>query len=331
MPGSDRLTRRPRAIAPWIVLAALLAGLAAAQSDDARPGNPGAFRVENLAPGVDLYRPARSSPDHANSLVVARDDGLLVVDAQPTPRAAQDLLTAIRSQTEQPVRFLVFSHPHAVASGGADAFPRSTIRIASVGYRDAVTDPEFDYIAELRRDDDAPEADPAAALERPRATLILFGRTRLEDSRNPVILLPVAEAHSPGDLLAYLPDAGIVAAGSIPYAGRNPYANGARIGAWIGQLNHLMSMAPRRVVPVQGAATDVDGLRRRRDALMWLRRKVDDALAEGTEPDQIPAAIRAVPGFRERFNDQVRPSFLDGLIDQVIVEAREHRRNLGLE
>lgn len=314
-----------------IAALALGSGLTAAQDAPGTPGDAGRFRIETLAPGVDLYRPAAASSGHANSLVVARDDGLLVVDAQPTPRAARDLLTAIAAQTDLPVRFLVFSHPHAVSSGGADAFPRTAIRIASVGYRDAVMDPQFDYIAELRREGTDPRIDAAAALERPRATLVLFGRTRLEDSRNPVILLPVAAAHSSGDLLAYLPDAGIVAAGSIPYPGRNPYARGARIGAWIGQLNHLMSMAPRRIVPVQGAATDVDGLRGRRDALMWLRRSVDDALADGTEPGKIPNAVRALPRFTDRFNTNATPSFLDDLIDQVILEAREHRRNLGLE
>ena len=156
------------------------------------PGSPDAFRVEEPAPGVLLFRPT-SGARHVNGLVFERRDGLLVVDAQPSPEAARDFLAALRARTTVPIRYLVLSHPHLDAYGGASAFPPEALRIAARGYRDALADPDYDPAIESRMRRGVPrEDDPAPRTE---ATLTLFGRTRLEDPSNPIILLPVPHAH----------------------------------------------------------------------------------------------------------------------------------------
>jgi hypothetical protein len=53
------------------------------------------FTVEPVAEGVHLFRPTVAAHGWANSLVVERADGLLVVDAQPTAEAAGALLAEI--------------------------------------------------------------------------------------------------------------------------------------------------------------------------------------------------------------------------------------------
>lgn len=288
---------------------------------------PGAFDVETLASGVHLFRPRGGSRTHANSLVVDLEDGLLVVDAQPTPAAARDLLAALEARSGKSVRFLVLTHPHAVSSGGADAFPRSAIRIASRGYRDAVADSGFDYLAALRSVPGIPET---LDWERPRAALILFGRTRIEEAGRSVILLPVPEAHSPGDLIVFLPEDGLVAAGGLPFPDRAPYAGSATVSGWLAQLNHLVAMAPRRVVGVRGPAQDVDALRAQRDALQWLIETVEEAVADGVDDEAMSSHVRADPGLTRHLASG-NAAHLDLLVGRATAEARDRRRRLGLE
>lgn len=284
----------------------------------------------SIGGGIDLYQPV-SYRDHTNSVVFARSDGLLVVDAQPSPRAARDLLAAIHRNTPGTIRYLVLTHPHADSSGGASAFPSSVLRIASRGYRDSVADPEFDYGLESRLRRGYPAEDEYVI--RPEATLILFGRTRLEDSRNPIILLPVPLAHSPGDLLVFQPIEGVLATGDLLFNDKTPFAADARVSGWIDQLNHIMTIAPRRVVALRGAPVETGQVRAQRNALEWLQKRVDEVLSgdDDVEDEEIPAVILDSPGFDRHFDRRADSEILRILIERVLVEAREERRRLGLE
>jgi len=310
--------------------------------------NARAFQVTTLSAGIHLFRPADGIREHTNSLVFERSDGLLVVDAQPSPEAARDLLAAIALISEAPVRYLVFTHPHLAASGGGDAFPPETLRIASRGYRDSIADADFDYLAEWKaahgieppeeesEEKDQPlEPDPRLVeLEerpRPRATLVLTSRTRLEDPRHPIILMPIAHTHSPGDLLVFAPKTQILAVGDLLFNNRNPFAGHARIPSWIDQFNQILTLNPQKVVPLRGSAVEPPRVRNQRDALRWLRREVRKALAKNEEDEAVPEAILGAPEASRYFNTLVSPSNLELLVRQVIAEVHEERREQGLE
>lgn len=297
-------------------------------TESAMRGKPEAFRVEEPEPGVLVFRPVDGT-HHVNGLVFERTDGLLAVDAQPSPEAARDLLAAIRSRTSRPIRYLVFTHPHLDSYGGASAFPRDTLRIASRGFRDAMADLERDPAVEsrLRRGYPAEDEPPV----REQATLVLFGRTRLEDARHPIILLPAPHAHSTGDLLVYQPDASVVAAGDLAFADGRPFAGDARIGGWIGQIDLLRTMAPATVVPLRGPVVDAGRMKASRDAFEWIGEQVDEAFREQVPPDQIAARILGAEGLDRYFVRDPNSPFLGGLIERVIEEARERRRREGLE
>ncbi len=320
-----------------LILALLLAVMVPAAAEDELPsGNAGAFQVRTLSRGIHLFRPERATGAHTNSLVIERRDGLLVVDAQPTPEAARDLLAAIRLVTAKPVRYLVFTHPHVEASGGSDAFPPDVLRIASRGYRDAVADPEFGYQSELRayRDIPEPEATQEGGPDRPRrpvATLTLMGRTRLEDPLHPIVLHPIPHSHSPGDMLVYEPHAEIVAVGDLVFNNRNPYAGHARVRSWINQLNQLLTLSPKSIVPLRGGAVDVTRIRNQRDALRWLKKQVNEALVDRVPYEEIPGKILNGPGAAHHFNTAVKPSNLPLLVQLVVDEVRKERREQGLE
>ena len=88
------------------------------------------FEVQTIAPGIAVYRNTAGFPG-ANSLVVDRADGLLVVDGQPSPEAAKALLAQLAKASKKPVRYLILTHAHVEASGGASAFAPATLVVAS--------------------------------------------------------------------------------------------------------------------------------------------------------------------------------------------------------
>jgi glyoxylase-like metal-dependent hydrolase (beta-lactamase superfamily II) len=291
-------------------------------------GDADAFQVQTLEPGIHLFRPV-SARGYTNSLVFERNDGLLVVDAQPNPSAARDLLAAIARVSAGPVRYLVFSHPHADSSGGSPAFPEGTLRIATLGYRDAVADPEYDFRAETKARW-GEESGPSLSGP-PQATLVLFGRTRLEDPSNPLILLPISHAHSPGDLLVFQPDAGVVAAGDLLFHAGNPFAGHARVSTWLAQLNHLITMAPKWVVPMRGSVREPGQIRKQRDALIWLRGQVEEAFVDKTAADEIPGLILQSDQLSRHFHPGAGRELLRGLIVRQVEETLEQRKRMGLE
>src|SRR5437773_9358124 len=101
---------RMRAVTAAVMLGIVWGSLHAAPIPTARRGD---FDVETLAAGIHVYRNATAGLAGANSLVVERADGVLVVDAQPTPAAAKALLGAIAADVKKPVRYLILTHPHA--------------------------------------------------------------------------------------------------------------------------------------------------------------------------------------------------------------------------
>jgi hypothetical protein len=122
-----------------------------------------------------------------------------------------------------------------------------------------------------------------------------------------------------------------VGAGDLAFTDGRPYAGDARVGAWIGQLDLLRTMTPSVVVPLRGAPLDPDRLRSARNALDWVRERVDEAFRDRLSPEEIPRAVLESEDLRRHFPPPDDSPFLAGLIERVIEEARERRRREGLE
>jgi glyoxylase-like metal-dependent hydrolase (beta-lactamase superfamily II) len=282
-----------------------------------------AFRAEELAEGVTLFVPLGAG---TNSLVVERGDGLLVVDAQPDPATARALLAAIGRRHTRPVRYLVLSHPHAEAAGGASAFPESTIVFASDGCRRALEDDTFDFGAEER----ARAPDTWVAPPRRLPTVVIRGRTDLADPVREVHLQVLARAHSRGDLMVFLPAANVLYTGGLLFHGAAPWAGDASVESWLATLNSIIRQAPRVVLGLHGPAIDAMAVQLQRDALAWVRGQVEEGFVDRLPPEGIAERVLALPELTERFPAADSRSFLPGLVRRVVEESLEHRRKRGL-
>jgi len=316
---------RRAAVRSTLALLLALGGLPArAQSAGAGPR----FEALSVADGVWVLRPVAGARGGCNSLLVERQDGLLVVDSQPSPEDARELLSVVARTSPKPVRYLVLSHAHAESAGGASAFPESTLVIGSSETLAALRDPDFDFGAETRDRSEDPRTWVAPEIRMP--ALVIYGRAELEDPLNRVELLPLGHAHSTSDLAVVVSGPGVLWAGAVLFPDRNPYAGDANVGGWVATLNHIAKLQPAVVVPQRGDPLDTRGVRLQRDALAWVRGQVELAFIDGVPPEQIPDRILGSDELATHFDPDAAPPFLRILFQQAVDEAVAERRKRGL-
>ena len=306
-----------------MLASALLVTLAALPAGPVEPG----FTADNISEGVYLMRAAEEREDLVNSLLVERQDGLLVINAQPTPAAAHELLQAIGKISSEPVRYVVYTKPQSDAVGGATAFPRSALIIASDDCAAALDDLQYDFSLEARlRAGDPEEWTPP---ERRLPTLRLTAQADLDDPLNSVRLMPIGPAQTTGDMLVLLPREKILFAGTLVPIDRNPFAADASASGWLMALNRIAKMAPSLVLPARGAGIETRIVRERRDAIAWLRGQVEREFQEKIHPARMPERIVLVPEAAKYFDLEADPSFIAGLIERVVADAIQERRKRG--
>jgi glyoxylase-like metal-dependent hydrolase (beta-lactamase superfamily II) len=301
-----------------LALALALAAMAGARADEP-------FRVEELAPGVLLFRPVDPS-GRVNSLAIEQAGGWVVVEAQPSPAAARELLAALGKRAKKkPVRYVVLSHPHAESAGGASAFPDTTIVVASGHTQELLADPEHDFGGVLAAT--SPDWN-----EPPRRlpTLVSVATIRLLDETNPVEVVPSRPAYSAGNTFVILPASRIAYLGPVLFRDRNPYAGDADIPGWLGTFNGILAgWEVETLVPLHGGPATKDDVRPMRDAFAWLRGQIAEGFVEGVAPEAIPSWVVARPGFEEYFDREAEPAFHELLVERALDSALAERAKRG--
>jgi len=75
--------------------------------------------------GSGLY--AYTAEGNPNTGVIVGDDAVMVIDAQPTPVMANDVIARVAQITDKPIKHVLLTHYHAVRVLGASAFKGAEI------------------------------------------------------------------------------------------------------------------------------------------------------------------------------------------------------------
>jgi len=279
-----------------------------------------------LADGVWLYRAPDDNPRLSNSLVVERSDGLLVVDSQPTPVSAGLFRKQLATQLDAPIRYLVLSHPHAEAAGGASGFDDTgALLIGSSAFNRTMKDPESDFGAECRDKIGDGWVDPP----RRSATLEILSSTRLDDERNTVDLLPLKRGHSRGDMTVSLPDLRLLYIGGVIYPDRNPYMRDGSAEGSLRFFNSLIRDKYATIVGIHGDPIAELELKRLRDGLAWLRGRITYHFVQKVAEAEIADKVLNDEGIEEQFNMDARPNFVRSVVESAITEMISDRKSRG--
>ncbi|HEY8566394.1 MAG TPA: MBL fold metallo-hydrolase [Beijerinckiaceae bacterium] len=253
--------------------------------------------------GPDLY--AFTAQGDPNSGVIVGDDGCVVIDAQATPAMAGEVIARVRQVTDKPIKYVVLSHYHAVRVLGASAYAAQGIVASEATYRLIVERGQEDWDSEYGRFPRLfQDAGSIPGLTWP--TLAFETELTLYLGRRQVRLMHLGAGHTAGDIVAWVPDAGVMFSGDLVEYHSACYCGDAHLREWPGTLDAIRDFAPRALVPGRGDALTGEGTVREaiamtRDFVTTLYGAAELSVARGHSLKDTMAATRAVmdPKFKD--------------------------------
>ncbi len=201
--------------------------------------------------GRDLW--AFTAEGDPNTGVIIGDDSVMIVDAQATPRLAAMVVEKIRGVTDKPIKYVVLSHYHAVRVLGASAYGAQEV-IASEKCRAMVAergqedwDSEFERFPRLFQ---GHESIPGLTWP----TMTFTNRMTVYLGKRRVDLMHLGRAHTAGDIVAWVPDEGVMFTGDIVEYHSACYCGDGHFGDWSNTLDAISVYQPKAIAPGRGDA-----------------------------------------------------------------------------
>jgi glyoxylase-like metal-dependent hydrolase (beta-lactamase superfamily II) len=236
---------------------------------------------DQIGPGLYAY----SAEGDPNSGIIVGDDAVMVIDAQPTPAAAQDLIARVAKVTDKPIRYVLLTHYHATRTLGASAYKGAEVLasdatrglIAERGRQDM--DSEIGRLPRLFR---AAEAIPGLTWP----TVTFPDQISVWLGRREVRIIHIGRGHTAGDVTAVVPDAGAVFAGDLVGYKSACYCGDAHLTDWLATLDHLAELQANAMVPGRGSALGTpesvaEAIAQTSDFIATLCGSVNESVAKG--------------------------------------------------
>ena len=201
--------------------------------------------------GRDLW--AFTAEGDPNTGVIIGDDGVMIVDAQATPRLAGKVVEKVRSVTDKPIKYVVLTHYHAVRVLGASAYGAEQI-LASEKCRSMVAergkedwDSEFERFPRLFQGHESIPGLTWPTMTFTDRMTVYLGNRRID-------LMHLGRAHTAGDIVAWVPDEGVMFTGDIVEYHSACYCGDGHFSDWGGTLDAIKAYRPRAIAPGRGDA-----------------------------------------------------------------------------
>ena len=253
-------------------------------------------RFEAVAPGVYAFigekggRTYENEGLNANIGLVVTPAGALLIDSGASFQGARQIHDAVRKVTPQPVKWVINTggQDHRWLGNGYFIAQGAEV-IAHADARADMQNRGNDHLQGLRNElkeklDGTVPTLPTRYLSGNDETLQLGGMTIEVKHRG--------GAHTPGDVLVWLPQQQVLFSGDVVYTDRLlgviPVSH---TGRWLESFAVIESLQPQRIVPGHGEVSDLGRAQRdTRDYLRALRAHMKKAVEDGTD---ISAAIKA--------------------------------------
>ena len=214
----------------------------------------------------------------SNAGFVVTPGGVVVIDALGSPVLAQKLIKEIKKVTSQKIVAVIVTHYHADHVYGLQEFKKVGAKIYAQGHgRDYLASETAKQRLIASRVDFAPWVNQNTRLL--PADVWIDQDYKFSVGGVEFLLGRVGPAHSPEDLLIYIPSEKVLFVGDLVFRGRIPYVGNADSKGWLMALDKFEEIKPAVVIPGHGAASvhPVDDIRFTRDYLKYLRESMSKA------------------------------------------------------
>jgi glyoxylase-like metal-dependent hydrolase (beta-lactamase superfamily II) len=224
----------------------------------------------------DVYAYVGKKND-ANAMVIVTTQGVVLVDTGNNQPDTRDIAAKIKAVTNQPVRWVVITQYHGDHFGGSPLFtPPATLLVHERVARDLAAMKPHQIKSWRKR---FPERAQALEGLAPKDMMMSFpDRMTLNLGGKRIELIYVDDQYNIGDVAVWLPESGVLHGSFAAYKDRHPdirpdYSHGTTI-TMLKQLEALLALKPRIVVPSHGPLSDVRDLQNMVDYILLARQKV---------------------------------------------------------
>lgn len=175
------------------------------------------------------------------SLIVVTGDGVVVVDGQGDVAQTRLMIENIKKLTDEPIRYVVIASDHTDHVGGNAAFKEAF--------------PGVVFIA-------SPASQKRLAKDPNPPTMLVSEQRSLRLGAAQIEILNLGRAHTGGDLVAWMPQLGVLFLGEIYLRDVFPAMRSAYPTEWLATLRKSVYLNPTWVVPGHGFIDDAAIMRR---------------------------------------------------------------------
>lgn len=265
-PSATAVAQQPAANSPAV--------LVARQPDEAPATttvNPPAplqdsFLIEPLGKNVYAAIAKIGGKATSNAVFVIGEQYVVAAGAHMTKEVIKDIQTGIAALTSKPVRYFVLAHHHPGYTHVDFDFP-----------------PEQDVIMSWQAWQDMNNE-----VRKPDFPILFFNEgLTLKPGGVTVILTNLGRGHSAGDLVTFIPEAGVVFASDLFYVNSVGYMGGGYMREWILALDFLEQLGADKIVPGTGPVSGVDEVTAFKDFFREFLTAVLIRIERGDSLDQV--------------------------------------------
>jgi cyclase len=258
------------------------------------------------------------------------DEGVLLVDTG-LAQMSEKVLAAIRSVSDQPIRYIINTHFHADHTGGNETLAKAGMTIAGgnvvgdIGASAANQAAIFAFQSVLDRmsapsgnDRATPQAAwPTEVYTTPERKIFFDGEG--------VVMMHIPDAHTDGDTMVFFRRSDVISAGDIFVTNGYPFIDvehGGNIQGELAGLNRIIELAIPKdlqedgtlVIPGHGRLCDVADVVFYQEMVTIIRDRVQDLIGKGMTLEQVKAA-RPSRDYDPRY--ATRPGSADRFVEAI--------------
>lgn len=248
--------------------------------------------MREIAPDVFAYvqagGPGLEYPGISNAGVLRGKDHLLGFDSLQAPIPAHALLAAAK-RVAPTLEFnrLVYSHHHGDHIDGAMFFPSGIDLISTQFCRETIA-----AMAPLppwtAREGWAAGGEPHLRLA---PNTIIGSKTTIDMENMVAELMPVAWAHTNGDIIMHLPEKKVLFAGDVGFFYVAPYVHWGNFSSWIVELDKILDLDVTTIVPGHGPVGNKRNIADQRDYLVLFQKEARKRYDAGDTPGKAASTI----------------------------------------
>ena len=282
-----------------------------------------AMKAQKVTDGVyAIISPAKSFPDaenkgwNSNTAIVETSEGLLVFDTGSSETIGKALIKTIRSVSDKPIKWVINSHSHGDHWLGNGAFvaEKPAEMIASDVAIGKMKQMGYEWVGRFHdmTDGATGKFEPVPAKDAVvKAMERDFGGVQVQ-------ILFSGNSHSPGDIVFWLPQQGVLLTGDTMYTQRPPATFDAQVKQWGAFLGELEELEPEHVIPGHGPVSDISAVTNLKDYFTTLWELVAEGYDEGLPDYEIAPGIKEkmqrfeaiYPGLYERLGESISHTYL---------------------